>query len=122
MSYPIVIPTFKKLRFRKSWTCEIQVLSDPVLVLALLLICLSQKMMGRGECAENRTLNHITDKDKYPILVIDELLDDLRGAQQFFILDLRFRYHPIQVHKDDIQKTAFRSLDNHYEFFVMHLW
>lgn len=79
-------------------------------------------MMGRGEYVDYRALNHIIDKDKYPILVIDELLDDLRGAQQFFILDLRFKCHPIQVHEDDIQKTAFRSLDNHYEFFVMHLW
>nr|GEV34597.1 putative reverse transcriptase domain-containing protein [Tanacetum cinerariifolium] len=64
-------------------------------------------------------LNKLTIKNRYPLLRIDDLFDQLQGSQYFSKIDLRSEYHQLRVHEDDIPKTMFRTRYGHFEFTVM---
>lgn len=70
-------------------------------------------------CVYCHTINKVTTPNKFPISVIDELLDELRDARFFSKLDLKFKYHQVRVTESDVHKTTFYMHKGHYEYMVM---
>jgi hypothetical protein len=66
-----------------------------------------------------RQLNKLTVKNKYPLLRIDDLFDQLKDAKMFSKIDLRSGYDQVRIKDEDINKTNFRTRYGHYEFTVV---
>lgn len=70
-------------------------------------------------CIDFQRLNAITIKNRYPLPIIEELLDELSGSVWFTTLDLCSGFHQIRMKPGEEFKTAFKTHHGHYEFKVM---
>ncbi|GJZ35829.1 putative reverse transcriptase domain-containing protein [Tanacetum coccineum] len=78
-----------------------------------------EELSGQLKELQDKELNKLTVKNHYPLPRIDDLFDQLQGSQFFSKIDLRFGYHQLRVHEDDILKTAFRTHYGHFQFTIM---
>ncbi|GJY10023.1 putative reverse transcriptase domain-containing protein [Tanacetum coccineum] len=60
-------------------------------------------------CIDYHELNKLTMKNRYPLLRIDDLFDQHQGLRVYSKIDLRSGYHQLEVHEENIPKTAFRT-------------
>jgi hypothetical protein len=68
-----------------------------------------------------RSLIEVTIKNMYPLLRIDDLFDQLKGACLFSKIDLRSGYHQLKIRASNIPKTAFITQYVRYEYTLCHL-
>ena len=68
---------------------------------------------------DSRHLNALTRGSKFPVPVIEELLDELHGAQWFSKFELRAGYHQIRLAEGEQFKTAFQTHSGQNEFKVL---
>ena len=70
-------------------------------------------------CVYYQQLNRVMIKNRYPLPRIDDLFDQLIGAQVYSKIDLHTSYHQLRVREADISETTFRTRYGHFEFTVM---
>jgi hypothetical protein len=70
-------------------------------------------------CVDYRSLNEVTIKNKYPLPIIDDLFDQLKGACVFSKIDLHSGYHQLKIRASDVPKTTFTIRYGLYEYTIM---
>jgi hypothetical protein len=70
-------------------------------------------------CVDYRKLNDLTVKNRFPMPIVEDILDELTRTQFFTSLDLSFGYHQIRMMESDEYKTTFKTHQGHYQFKVM---
>ena len=67
-------------------------------------------------CVDYQALDDIKIKDRYPLLRIEETLNQVRGAKYFTQIDLQSAYNLIGIKEGDKVKMAFRTQYGLYKF------
>jgi len=57
-----------------------------------------------------RKLNAMTIKNRFPLPIVEEILDELSGAKLFTKLDMKSGYHQIRMCPADEYKTALKHI------------
>src|SRR5256885_10252411 len=66
-------------------------------------------------------LNDITIKDKYIVLLVDKIREQLRKAKWFTLINLQDKYYYLCIKEGDKWKTTFRTRYRHYKFTIMSI-
>lgn len=74
---------------------------------------------GLRFCVDYRKLNSITEKDRYPLPLIDETMAQLSKASIFTKIDIRQAFHKIRLDAESARLTAFRCRQGAYQYEVM---
>nr|GEW68103.1 reverse transcriptase domain-containing protein [Tanacetum cinerariifolium] len=70
-------------------------------------LILTRLVMGWHVCIDYRKLNEATQKDHFPLLFMDQMLERLAGNQYYYFLDRFFGYFQIPIDPKDQEKTTF---------------
>ena len=70
-------------------------------------------------CVDYRGLNRVTIKNRYPIPLVNNIMDRLRNAKVYSKIDLRAGYHNVRIKDGQEWMTAFRTRYGSFEYLVM---
>ena len=70
-------------------------------------------------CINFKKLNAITVDDKYPLPNMKDIVKRLRNARFYTALDIAWCFWHIKLDPRSVSRTAFSTVDGHYEWLVM---
>ncbi|KAL9563874.1 hypothetical protein ACKAV7_011909 [Fusarium commune] len=112
----------EELRALREWLDEnlrkgfIRPSSSPV---ASLVLFVKKPGGGLRFCVDYRALNNITVKDRYPLPLIKESLNNLSGMNYFSRIDIVSAFNNLRIRKGEEYLTAFRTRFGLFESLVM---
>ena len=83
------------------------------------MVMVLKKHGGWCTCPNLCSLYMFTIKYEFPILVIDDILDELHCARFLTKLDIYLGYHQVRMKEANIPKLTFCICEGHCEFIVM---
>jgi len=83
-------------------------------------IVLVEKKTGDTRmCVDYKVLNKVTQKDNYPLPLIEDLIDRLANKEIFSLLDLKSAFNQVDVHDESVKYTSFITPMGQYEYLKM---
>ncbi|MBW0574821.1 hypothetical protein O181_114536 [Austropuccinia psidii MF-1] len=79
----------------------------------------NKKDGGLCLCVDYRKLNAVTEKNRYPVPPMNQLLKILNGSTIFSKVDLHGANNLLRIREGDEHLTSFRTKYGSYEYFVM---
>ena len=83
------------------------------------LVHLSSPLISLHLCMDFCALNRVTEKDRYPLPLIPDLLNSPAPARIYTKIDLKHAYHLVHIAEGDKPKTAFCTRYRSFEWRVM---
>ena len=123
---PIFIPAYRKSQSERE---EINKQVDEMLKAGIIrrskspwsspIILVPKPNNTRRMCVDYRRLNKITIQQSWPMPRIIDILDRFNGSRYFSALDLKSGFYQVEMEEESIPKTAFSTMDSHFEFLVL---
>nr|GEU73352.1 putative reverse transcriptase domain-containing protein [Tanacetum cinerariifolium] len=86
---------------------KIELIPDAATVTRAPVLFVKKKDRSFRMCIDYRELNKLTIKNRYPLLRIDNMFDQLQGSSMYSKINLQSGYHQLQIREEDIRITAF---------------
>jgi len=80
------------------------------------IVLVKKKNNSYRMCIDYRTLNKITLKDRYPLPLMEDQIDQMSGKSCFTTFDLKDGFHHVPIAKNSIKFTSFVTPDGQYEY------
>ncbi|KAI2652639.1 Transposon Tf2-9 polyprotein [Labeo rohita] len=119
--YPLSIPERQAMEEYIKEALQQGFIQPSTSLAASSFLFVGKKDGGLRPCIDYWQLNSQIIQQPYPLPLVPAALEELRGAQVFMKLDLRSAYNLVRVREGDEWKTAFVTLNGHYEYRSLHL-
>ena len=114
--YPVAMKHYQWVKEEINKLLEAGVIRNSHSSWSALIIVVPKGDGGKHLIIDYRALNKVTRKFVWPMPKVEDIFSQLNGAKYFSTLDLRARYHHIELTTDSIPKTAFTSPFGKYEY------